>query len=245
MLNNVKFRNNAFGITKAGKKLFGFLLVATFTNCSFAQRNQSGSGTVTAESRPVTSFNKIIAAGVFKVILKQTGTESVTVETDDNLQKLVLVEVSGETLTLTMKKNSNFRNSTKMNVYVTLKNITELNNSMVGNLSSDGVLKTDNFKYTSSAVGGCDISVDVTKLDLNISAVGKTEITGKATNCKFINSAVGSFEGSDLIVENMKLNNSAVGRTTVNAQNLDLKNSAVGKTINKNKTASKAVEEDN
>ncbi len=245
MINNLNFGNNAFRFSRVVKILFAFLFLVSFSSCSLAQRSKAGNGNVTIENRAVSFFYNLNTSGVFKVVLQPGETESVKVETDENLQELIIVDVKNETLYLSMKKNSNFRNATKMTIYVTFKNLVEVKNSMVGNLSTNGVIKQDKLKYTSSAVGASNLEIEVNELDLNISAVGKTEITGKATNCKFVNSAIGSFDGSELIVENMKLKNSAVGSTSVNAQNLDLKNSAVGKTTNKNKNASKIIDEDN
>jgi Putative auto-transporter adhesin, head GIN domain len=225
------------------KQALNFFAILLFAGCSFAQNNVVGSGNVTTENRTISSFNKIKLDGVANVFLKQSGEESVKVEADDNLQELIIVEVKDNVLHVKMRKNSNFKKSKKMVVYISFKNIDELHNSLVGNLESDGAIKLDKLKYISSAVGKSSMHIEVENLDMNISAVGNTELEGKAKNCSFVNSAVGNFDGADLEVETIKLRNSAVGNTTYNAKNADVKNSAIGKTKNKNKNAAKAAEE--
>jgi Putative auto-transporter adhesin, head GIN domain len=215
--------------------------------CStFAQKNQiEGSGNVTTQSRTISSFKKIELDGVFKVQLKQGGEDAVQVEADDNLQDLITVSVANETLKVGMKKKINFKKSKKMIVHITFKDINEINNKLVGHLSGIGAITLDKLKYTSNAVGHTELDLKVTDLEMNLSSVGHTNLEGKVTTCNFTNSAVGNFDGSELVVENMKLNNSAVGNTTINAQNLNLKNSAIGKLTNKNKTAKKEASKAN
>jgi hypothetical protein len=216
------------------KILIFFFLVSSFYGCLPAQNRKTGSGHVTTENRPVSSFNTIDANGVFKVVLKQGTEESVFVETDDNLQELVQVHVENNTLKLDMKKNSNFGKATKMTVTVNFKSVDAIKNNLVGSLSSNGPIHSGKLKYTSAAVGNTELSLDVSDLDLSLNAVGATLITGTATNCNFTNSAVGSFDGDQFIVESMKLKNNAVGSTSVNAKNLELDNNGVGKITNKN-----------
>jgi hypothetical protein len=222
------------------KHLIILLCMAALYCSTFAQKNQiEGSGNVTKQSRTITSFKKIELDGVFKVQLKQGNEEGIAVEADDNLQELITVSVENEILKIGMKKKINFRKSKKMIVHVTFKNIDEINNKMVGHLTGEGAIKLDKLKYTSSAVGHTELDLTVSDLDMNLTSVGHTTLEGKVTTCNFTNSAVGNFDGGELVVDNMKLKNSAVGNTIVNAQNLNVKNSAMGKLMNKNKSAKK------
>jgi hypothetical protein len=216
------------------KFLMFFFAVSFFYGCLLAQNRKTGSGHVTTENRAVSGFNNIDANGVFKVVLKQGTEESVIVETDDNLQELIQVRVENNTLQLGMKKNSSFGKATKMTVTVNFKSVNAIKNNLVGSLVSDGTIHAEKLKYSSAAVGKTELNLDVSDLDLSLEAVGSTVITGKATNCNFTNTAVGSFDGDDFKVENMKLKNNAVGSTAVNAKNLELDNNGVGKITNKN-----------
>lgn len=217
------------------KTILSLLLVVTITSCKISFNGKRGSGNVTTENRSISNFTKIKAEGVFKVYLKQTDVDGVKVETDDNLQEYIEVFVKDQTLMVRMKKNTSIGNSTKMNVYVSFKQVDEIVNSMVGNLESEGAINADKLTFISTAVGGTALDLIVNNLDMNISAVGNTKISGKAENCNFVNSAVGNFDGKDLLIKNLTLKNTAVGNTTYNALSEKIDNSAIGKTTNVNK----------
>ncbi len=222
------------------KHLIILLCMAALYCSTFAQKNQiEGSGNVNTQNRTINSFKKIELDGIFKVQLKQGNEETVQVETDDNLQDLVTVTVTNEILKVSMKKKMNFRNSKKMIVHISFKNIDEINNKLVGHVNGEGTLTLEKLKYISNAVGHTELDLKVTNLDMDLSTVGHTTLSGKVATCNFVNSSVGNFDGGELVVDNMKLKNNAVGKTTINAQNLGLKNSAIGKLTNKNKSAKK------
>jgi Putative auto-transporter adhesin, head GIN domain len=216
------------------KFLLNLLLCLSLVSCTLAQRGVKGSGTVTTENRPVSDFSKLELSGVFNVVIAQGSENKVSVETDDNLQELVTIENNGSTLIAKNKRGSRFRKSTKMNVYITYKNITDIKNTLVGNLSSSNLLAQSSFNYKSSAVGNTDLKLEVSTLNIDISTVGNTKIEGKATTCDLNNSSVGNYIAGNLIVEEMALHNSAVGNTTYHAKKVTKRTgSPVGKSTNK------------
>src|SRR5262245_5806663 len=66
-----------------------------------------GSGNVKTESRPVGGFKAVELAGIGKLIIEQNGTESLTVEAEDNLLPLITTQVSGARLVLGTKPHTN------------------------------------------------------------------------------------------------------------------------------------------
>jgi hypothetical protein len=61
-----------------------------------------GSGNLKIKSIPISGFNHIVVGGVGELVIDQTGSESLSVETDDNLLQYVRAEVRGETLHLSL-----------------------------------------------------------------------------------------------------------------------------------------------
>src|ERR1044071_4893482 len=59
-----------------------------------------GSGKIVTEPRTVSNFSTIKLSGSGQVDIEQTGTESLTVTTDDNLMQYIKTEVRGDTLEL-------------------------------------------------------------------------------------------------------------------------------------------------
>src|SRR5687767_96183 len=66
--------------------------------CVFDSVN--GSGKITTEPRTVSGFSTISLSGSGRLIVEQTGTESLTVTTDDNLLPYIKTEVRANRLEL-------------------------------------------------------------------------------------------------------------------------------------------------
>src|SRR4051794_38180612 len=61
------------------------VFVSLLSGCTIGGLNViQGSGNKTTETRQVSGFNAVELSGVGKLIVKQTGTESLTIEGDDN-----------------------------------------------------------------------------------------------------------------------------------------------------------------
>ncbi len=64
-----------------------------------------GSGDVVTESREVSGFDQILLSGSGVVIVEVTGTESLSIETDDNLLSVLETEVDDGRLELRARRN--------------------------------------------------------------------------------------------------------------------------------------------
>src|SRR5215207_10314646 len=114
----------------AAASLIGvFLLVAS---CSIA----TGSGTPATENRPVSGFSNVELAGSGELIVEQTGTESLTLEADDNLLPLLTSEVSGDTLHLGVRPNTTLRPRTPIIYRLTVSQLTGLEVSGSGTVTA-------------------------------------------------------------------------------------------------------------
>ena len=88
-------------------KIFIILMViATVTTaCAvpFRPRLIKGSGNIIIEDRKVSGFDKILVTGVGKVIITQGDSESLSIETDENLMEYIETKVNGNTLEIGFK----------------------------------------------------------------------------------------------------------------------------------------------
>lgn len=66
-----------------------------------------GSGNVKTETRAVSGFAAVDLAGIGKLLIEQTGRESLTVEAEDNLLPYLTTEVRGSRLVIGTKPNAN------------------------------------------------------------------------------------------------------------------------------------------
>ena len=225
------------------RKNFLFMLAITALGFStMAQKNDKyddkdrieGSGNVITKDIAIKSFDELDASGVFNLQLSQGDKESVRIEADDNLMGLFTVENDGSTLTIKMKKNSNFNSKKQLKVYVTFKNLKSMNLGMVGGTSSDEKLKFADLKLKNQSVGSVSLNMTLQTLNMENQSVGSVKLEGSAENAIVKNNSVGSINAGNFVVQKMDIENNGVGSATVNAEKeLKYSDSFLGKVSNK------------
>ena len=80
----------------AGLAIVGVLVSA----CDDDHDGVRGSGTLTSEPRSVSGFDEVVLDGIGDLIIDVGGTESLTIEAEDNLLPLLTSNVDGSALTL-------------------------------------------------------------------------------------------------------------------------------------------------
>jgi len=226
------------------KRIMSSLL---FLFCSFLvvaqkQRTIEPSGNIITRDVTINSFNSIKADGLYELVLTQGDKESVKIEADDNLQNLFKVSNDGGTLVIDMPelKNSNINfndenheHKLNLKVYVTFKQLNAIDVGIIGTVRCTTPLKADAFKIDSKNVGNIELQLTADKLTINNKGVGNITLTGSANNAIITNAGVGKFNGEDLIVQTMDINNSGVGNADVHVEkDLKVKESFLGKVTN-------------
>ena len=206
------------------------------------------SGNIVTKDFIVNSFNAIKAAGLYELILTQGSTEAVKVEADDNMQQYFTVSNNGSELVIDMPnlRDKNFNIHTNKDkskniqwkVYVTFKTLKSIDVSVIGNVHSESMVKSDAFDISSKNVGNINLNLNTNKLSVNNEGVGNITLAGTATNAEIKNSGVGQFEGDNLVVQTMNIANTGVGNAHVNVQkDITIKQSFLGKVSNKGAAA--------
>jgi hypothetical protein len=179
-----------------------FLLVAS---CSIA----TGSGTTATENRPVSGFSNVALAGSGELIIEQTGTESLTIEGDDNLLPLLTSEVSGDTLHLGVRPNTTLRPRTPIIYRLTVR--------QPGGLEISG-----SGKVTAS-------NIQVNRLKVEISGSGRITVTGSVDDQELEISGSGEYRADELASKTLKARISGSGSAVVNVtESLDVDISGSG-----------------
>lgn len=222
--------------------LFTSLACLFLAGFSHAQNDNNKRETIEGNGKKVThdvtvsSFNSLEASGVYELKLSQGDKESVKIEADENLQQYFNVHNEGNKLVIDMDKlkNKNLKNAHKMKVYVTFKNLKELDLKTVGNVSSDEQLSFDDLDLNTKSVGNVDLKLSAKKLDLENKSVGNMKLSGQADEAVVKNTGVGSFDAGNFVVQTMNIENSGVGSAEVNAEkDLKVKDNFLGKVKNK------------
>jgi hypothetical protein len=206
------------------KKLLLILLLLvvllTFNACSAMVTK--GSGDLITETRQVSNFDRIDLSGVGEVIVTQDGSESLSIETDDNIMKYVEAVVEDGTLKLGFKDRVNFISPSRLVFYVSVDDLNGVAVSGSGDIESD-MLKTDHLDVAVSGSGDvqvADISTD--EVNTDISGSGEVYLSGDATTQDLTISGSGKYQAGDLCSESVTVNISGSGSATVCAtENLD------------------------
>jgi len=174
-----------------------------------------GNGNVVKETREVSSFDGIKVGGAFNVYLTQSNTESLTIEADENLLKIIETRVRGNTLVISTKEN--IRGSEELNIFITFKDIDKLDISGACDLESEGMLKFSTLKLEASGASEIDLQLTTSKLSCDFSGASDIEFSGKVKECDIEISGAAELKAFDLETEEMELRVSGAADAKVNA----------------------------
>jgi hypothetical protein len=205
-----------------------------------------GSGNVTTETRAVSAFSTLKLDGVFKVVITQDGGPAwVKVETDQNLQRTVVISHDGETLEIKSNSSLHFSNPTKMLVYVNVKDITVLENANIGSVETQGKIKAQELYLKNDAVGKTMLDIAVHKLTAKLNAMGTTILRGSATEAELDNNSVGKLKAFGLHAEVLHITNNAVGAVEIYAEKeISIHHNGVGSLCYKGPAAVKELKDE-
>lgn len=180
--------------------LVGGISLSILTAC--AQKLKGNENVVTKE-RPVSGFTHLSIGGVFNAYINQGDKEALKIETDENLQDIIETSNNGNTLVVKWKKGASVEKSTKMNVYITIKDVTDLNIEGIGNVETTSLLNLNNLMLKISGVGNTTLELNCKKLNTNISAVGNVTLKGKVDEVDIVATGTGSLKVFSLMAKKL------------------------------------------
>ena len=206
-----------------------FLLAVLISASACSIRSIRGSGNLVTETRQVSDFDRIALSGSGEVILVQDGSESLTIETDDNVMKYVKAEVENGILKLGFENGINIISTTHLIFRVDVINLTGLNVSGSGEVVADRV-ETDDLEADISGSGRIRVAhLTASGVKVDISGSGEINLTGDVRAQDVMVNGSGKYLGGDLCRKSIKVNVRASGDATVRAtESLDAKTSGSG-----------------
>ncbi|MEJ2863739.1 head GIN domain-containing protein [Actinomycetospora flava] len=152
------------------------LLALVATGCSGASGGTEGSGNVQAQDRPVAPFTSVDFSAAGTVTIEQTGTDSLRVEADDNIQPLLVTEVEGTTLKLGTRPDANLGRST-VNYRITVRELRGIVLSGAGTVTATGVDSPD-LALANSGAGTLTVSGRAAQLNVDLIGLGAVDARG-------------------------------------------------------------------
>ena len=156
-----------------------------------------GSGNVESESREVKGFDEVELRGVGNLSIRQTGSESLSVEAEDNVLPKITTEVVNGRLILSPEPDSSIKTTEPINYELTVEDLHALEVSGSGDVVAEDI-GTDN-------------------LGIDIGGSGAVEISGRADSQEVSISGSGAYRAKDLQSEEARIDVSASGSAIVNA----------------------------
>jgi hypothetical protein len=197
------------------QKLLSVLLLIAVILTIAACAGVNGSGNLINETRQVSNFDKIELSGSGEVIITQSGNESLSIETDDNVLEYVNVEVDGGTLKLGLKSGARSVSPSHLTFIVGVDDLNSLSVSGSGDIESDG-LETSSLEVEVSGSGLVQIAnlgSDDVKID--ISGSGEINMAGDVAGQDVAISGSGKYLAGDLSSKSANVSISGSGDVTV------------------------------
>jgi len=174
-----------------------------------------GSGDLITETRQVSNFDSIELNGSGEVIVTQGGSESLSIETDDNVMERIKTEVVGGTLKLGFKDGVNLIRPTQLTFYVGVDDLNDLTISGSGDIDADQ-LEADRLDVNISGSGNIQVT-DLTTDQVNaeISGSGEIDLVGDTAAQRISISGSGKYLAGDMCSPSVRVTVSGSGDATV------------------------------
>ncbi|RYZ22955.1 MAG: DUF2807 domain-containing protein [Chitinophagaceae bacterium] len=219
------------------KRLLFIALTLLSATLLRAQTTLEGSGSIIRRDVPVTAFTTLDAGGMYELRISGGSKESLTIETYENLQDLFEVEQKGSKLSIRMKKKDgglNFRNKTPMVVHVTVRNLQQLNVSLMGAVRTEGTLTQKELKVFNKGMGELRLNLVLEHFELINEGMGRVVLEGSAADAGIRNKGMGELQAGAFKVGSLTLANKGMGKAIVNAEKeLIYKDNMMGKVENR------------
>ena len=158
-----------------------------------------GNGKVVKEERTVTGFEEVSVSTGIELILNQDSFEKVVVETDENIQKILKTEVTGNKLKVYLSEGVN--HAKELKVYVTVKQLKAVSASAGSEVKTEGKINADNLKITSSSGSEVKMEVSCTSLLVDSSSGSELTVSGNAVEIKAESSSGSDLNAVKLVAE--------------------------------------------
>lgn len=190
--------------------------ILSISACTQAQFRKTvhGNGDVVTQERSGENFTGISVSTGIDVYLKQGSKESISVETDENLQEYIITEVRGGVLHVYTEVN--IREAEKKKVYVTMKDVTSIKTSSAGDVFGETLIKCNKLELSASSAGDIKLEVSAKEINIDISSSGDITLTGDTDILLADLSSAGDLNAYDLTAREADVSASSAGDADIN-----------------------------
>jgi len=181
-------------------KNLSVLLIASV--CFISCESISGNGNVKDETRPLSNISAIRTSGSIDVEISNGDGYSLTVQNDENLIPYMLTEVNSGELNIRYKDGYSIMND-HAKVIVTVPSVDKITTSGSGDITSSGVIKSDNaLELNTSGSGDIKANVNAPSVTVSGSGSGDIQLSGMTKDFECKMSGSGDVDCGNLKSEN-------------------------------------------
>ncbi len=205
-------------MTTLVKFILATILSLTLLSCNFDMNfstGVSGNGNVITEERTINEpFSTIKATEGLDVHLTQSDSEAITVEADENLHDLIMVEVENGVLKIHTKKSIGRAKSKK--VLVSFKDISSIISTSGSDVYSTNVITTENLDLMSTSGSDMKLEVDTSVLNCKSTSGSDLRLSGKTIKLIAEATSGSDIKAADLMAESSQVKATSGADITVN-----------------------------
>ena len=196
---------------------YSFLLIASFATAQ-----------VTKKTIEVPEFKSIYVNSNYSVYLKQTNKQEVVVEALTEIFSATEVKVENGILMINIERKPESPNKSlwakiddiklnpTMKVYISMKNINELQVNGNGKIISENSISADNLLLSVAGNGSMDLDIKGNTVKAEVTGNGNMNLRGYASNIDALVSGPGTFNGFNCPLDNAKVKVSGSGICQLN-----------------------------
>jgi len=204
------------------------ILAVSIVSCKFPFGLVRGSGDIETKTVEVSGFDEVVITGVGNLIIEQGSEETLIIEADDNILPLIEAKVSGDKLTIGMKRGFNFVPNSNIKFYLTVIELDKISVSGAGDIDCEE-FSTDTLEFNISGAGDIDFSIIADEVKSGSSGAGSITLKGKVDRQEIKMSGVGKYDAEKLESRECKIDISGAATATVNvSESLDIEISGAG-----------------
>ncbi|MGY0427280.1 MAG: head GIN domain-containing protein, partial [Polaribacter sp.] len=176
-----------------------------------------GNGKIVTINRTTADYDGVSIGGSFDVVLVKGKEGNITIQGEENIIPYLETKVSGNTLKIKYKKNTNIRTTKKLTITVTFMDIKSVALGGSGNISSKGLIKNESLKVSLGGSGNITLKVNTNTIKASIGGSGNIHLNGTAHNLKCSIAGSGSIRAFGLQTDEIKATIAGSGsiKTTV------------------------------
>lgn len=195
------------------KKILILICITLFTVGNIfakCEEKVKGNGKVVSKDRTLASFDKINVGGSIDIIIDQNGKESATVETDENIQDLIVTEVKNGELNIHVKEKYSV-STTKLIVHVSCSKLTAISSGGSGDVKAVSKITGNDFSISHGGSGDFDLTFGIKKLKISTAGSGDYLLKGNADEFSLSMAGSGDVNAKELACTSAKVSSAGSG----------------------------------